>query len=226
MPQKQLLLDFIACKTYHSADFVVCESNQKAYSAISSWPAWPTYGLVIYGESKVGKTHLSHIFMRHAKGMFIQDEHLNDLEHFSRRITKGKAFIVDDAERLVKEHQTELFHFCNIVKERGSYVLFASSKPTSAWDISLKDLSSRLSVFPQIKIESAEDDLLEAILVKKLSEMQIEIDPAVKRYILTHSERSPADLLSFIEHINRMAWHRQKKVTIPLVKDVLLMLER
>lgn len=226
MANRQLPLDFNVVKTYFSKDFVVSQSNKEAYDTVMNWPKWPVHGLILYGDDKVGKTHLSHIFRHRAKAVFLQEENLQNLDQFSRFIYKGSAFILDDAPRFIDQYQTQLFHFCNILKEKEGYALWTANSPSRRWGIQLRDLSSRLSVFPAIKIFQPEDALLEAILVKKTSELQIDIDQAVFSFILTHTERSAAFLISFLERINRVSLVQKRKVTIPLVKEVMRLHEK
>lgn len=221
MSHNQLPLSFGMRQNYFSEDFVRSPNNEKALDAVMSWPHWPSYGLSIYGDEKVGKTHLSYIFLRHSKGLFVTMENIRDVIGFEKFIYPDKAYILDNAEDMASCCPKELFHFCNIIKERNAYLLILSNKPPVNWGIKLKDLESRLSVFPSIKVNQPDDDLFEALLVKKVSEMQIDLDPAVGQYILNHSERSAGFLVELLEKINHASFVQQRKITIPLVKSVL-----
>jgi chromosomal replication initiation ATPase DnaA len=221
MGHRQIPLTFAAYKTYNTKDFVVSSSNQEAYAYVKNWPQWTAKGLVVYGDSKVGKTHLSHVFRRISHAVFVQEENLEHLDQFSRFMHSGNAYIIDNVHTLLDTYQTELFHFCNLLKEYDAYSLWIGETHSSRWPIQLKDLSSRLSQFPQIGIQQPEDSLLEALLVKKISEMQVQVDDNVCQYILTHTERSAAYLISFLERINRIAFIQQRKITIPLVKEAM-----
>ena len=114
-----------------------------------------------------------------------------------------------------------IFHLCNLLKERRSTILITAEESPSLWGLKLPDLESRLSSFPAIRVEAPDDDLLAAILVKKVSEMQIELDEAVKQYILTHTERSAFSLIQLLERLDEASLIQQRKITIPLVKMVM-----
>lgn len=221
MPHRQMSLAFASMKTYNSKDFVVGSSNQEAYAYVRSWPNWLAKGLIIYGDAKVGKTHLAHVFRRSSHAVFLQEENLEQLDQFSRFMHRNSVYIIDDVHNLLARYETQLFHFCNLLKEYDSYSLWIGEMHSARWEIELKDLSSRLSQFPQIAITQPEDALLEALMIKKLSEMQVQVDEAVQRYILTHTQRSAAYLIRFLERINRISFIQQRKITIPLVKDVM-----
>ena len=159
MVHRQLPLDFNVVQTYLAEDFVVSGSNKMAYDTLLNWPDWHTNGLLIYGDKKVGKTHLAYIFRYHAKAVFIDQENLQDLNHFSRFIQKGTAFIIDNAHTWVPRYQTQLFHLCNMVKEKGAFLLWTATCPVQAWDLQLKDRFMRVllrvvySVFGSVKID-------------------------------------------------------------------------
>ncbi len=226
MAPRQLPLDFNAVQTYFVEDFVVSESNKIAHDTILNWPNWPSNGFLVYGDKKVGKTHLAHIFRHRAKAVFVDQENLQQLDQFSRFIQKDSAFIIDDAHTFVPRYQTQLFHLCNMIKEKEGYVLWTADRPAQAWDVQLKDLTSRLLAFPAVRIPQPEDALLEALLVKKMSELQIETNQSVSSFILTHTERSAEFLITFLEKLNRLSLSEKRKVTIPFIKEVMQLHEK
>lgn len=221
VPHRQMSLAFASIKTYNSKDFVVGNSNREAYAYVQKWPNWIAKGLVVYGDAKVGKTHLAHVFRRVSHAVFLQEENLEHLDQFSRFMHSNSVYIIDNVHKLLEMYETQLFHFCNLLKEHDAYSLWIGEMHSSRWEIQLKDLSSRLSQFPQIAITQPEDALLEALMIKKISEMQVQVEETVQRYILTHTERSAAYLIRFLERINRISFTQQRKITIPLVKRVM-----
>lgn len=221
MQNSQLPLNFIVRQDYRSEDFLQSKSNEMAFRALESWPNWTTYGLILCGENKVGKTHLAHIFCRKAKGLFLQKENLKNLDQFERFIQRGKPYILDEPGLLKEGDEQNLFHLCNLIKERGAFLLIIAEKSPSYWDVHLKDLESRLSVFPTIQIQKPEEELLEAILVKKVSELQIDLDASVSHYILTHTERSAGFLVTLLDKLNNESLIHQRKITVPFVKKFL-----
>jgi DnaA regulatory inactivator Hda len=217
----QLPLRFAVEQNYFPDDFLKSESNALALAAIEAWPNWPSYGLVIFGAAKVGKTHLAHIFEYKSKAVFLMKEKLESLEQFDPLIREGAAYILEDVCPWLQTYEHSLFHLCNLIKERGASLLITAELSPSLWQVSLADLKSRLSLFPAVRVDQPDDELLEAILIKKVSEMQIDLDLAVRRYILTHTERSASFLVEFLERLDARSLAFQRKITIPLVREVL-----
>ncbi|OFW69067.1 MAG: hypothetical protein A2977_02755 [Alphaproteobacteria bacterium RIFCSPLOWO2_01_FULL_45_8] len=216
----QLPLRFDVKQNYFPEDFLKSESNALALSALEAWPHWLVYGLLIFGAHKVGKTHLAHVFQSTSRALFLHPKDLKSLDDFDPLILPGRAYIVDDASSPDISEQS-LFHLCNLIKERKGTLLLTAEQPPALWPLQLADLRSRLALFPALRIERPDDDLLEAILVKKISEMQIDLDPAVRKYILRHIERSSGFLVRFLEELDTQSLRAQRAITIPFVKRVL-----
>lgn len=217
----QLPFPFEVQSTYLEEDFLKSNTNALAYDAIQSWPNWTSYGLILFGPSKTGKTHLAHIFQKKSKGLFLEKESLKDLDRFESSIVAGKGYILEDIDSWAQSCESSLFHLCNLIKERHAFLLLTAETSPPLWKVQLPDLRSRLSLFPAFRLNPADEELLEAILIKKTSEMQIELDASVRRYILTHLERSADSLIKFLEEVNQVSFTLQRKITIPLVKEVI-----
>jgi chromosomal replication initiation ATPase DnaA len=217
----QLPFHFEVTPTYLEEDFLKSSTNALAYEAIQAWPNWTSYGSVLFGPPKTGKTHLAHIFQKKSKGLFLEKDNLKDLDAFEPSILSGKGYILENVDSWAASFEPSLFHLCNLVKERKAFLLLTAETPPPLWKIQLADLHSRLSLFPAFRLSSAEEELLEAILIKKTSEMQVDLDAAVQRYILTHLDRSADSLIKLLEEVNHASLRLQRKITIPLVKEVL-----
>lgn len=217
----QLPLRFEIHQNYGEEDFLKSKCNALALAAVASWPKWPSYGMAIFGSPKVGKTHLAHIFQKKSQGIFLQKETLKSFDQFEKLISFGKGYILEDVYPWAQTQPHSLFHLCNLIKERHSTLLLTAEQSPAVWEIPLADLKSRISFFPAIRVDQPDDDLLEAILVKKISERQIELDPSVQRYILTHIERSASFLIEFLERLDAHSYVSQRKITIPLVRELL-----
>ena len=220
MNSTQLPLRFAVEPNYFPEDFIRSDSNSVALAGVESWPEWSTYGLSICGAPKVGKTHLAHFFQAHAHALFLKKENLKQLDQFEALIRPGKAYIVDDVYPWAQKNESVLFHLLNLIKERQATLLLVAEQTPALWELQLPDLKSRLAQFPALRMERPDDDLLEAILVKKISEMQVDLAPIVRRYILTHIERSASYLLRFLEEVNRVSLVQKRAITVPLVRQV------
>lgn len=216
----QLPLGFAVETSYFPEDFLQSESNAVAVGGVASWPRWPSYGLIVCGAPKVGKTHLAHLFHHQAQALFLKKEDLSQLDQFEAFIRPGKAYIVDDIYPWAQKNESAVFHLLNLIKERQASILLIAEQTPALWELQLPDLKSRLAQLTSLRIERPDDELLEAILVKKISEMQVEMAPIVRRYILTHIERSASFLVRFLEEVNRASLVQKRAITVPLVRQV------
>ncbi len=214
----QLLFGFPIISSYGVQDFLVDSSNEAAHKILSSEELRPPHGLVIWGKPRVGKTHLSHVFQRTAKAIFLTEDDLMQIRKGQDITVPHKTFIVDSLEDVVPSYQNELFHLYNVLREKGGFLLITSQKSPGEWEIPLKDLESRLKTFLAIEVQTPSDSLLEAILTKKCTDLQIAAEPKVISYILTHGERSPDALQKLLEDLDYFAFSQGQKITIPLIK--------
>jgi chromosomal replication initiation ATPase DnaA len=215
---KQLILSFAASDSYGAEDFLVDASNEKAYRMIFSQDQWGSHGLVLWGGSKVGKTHLAHLFQKKTGAVFLTEDHLERLEKGEDCTETDQVFILDSLEAVLPLYEKALFHLSNLLKEKEGSFLVLSQKCPGDWEIDLKDLESRLKAFLAIQIQNPSDQLLAAILMKKGGDLQIVLDPKVINYVLTHRERSPKSLQKFLEDLNQFSLIQGQKITVPLVK--------
>jgi hypothetical protein len=215
---QQLVLGFLATNSYRAEDFLVDLSNEKAYQMVLSQDRWGSHGLVLWGDAKVGKTHLAHLFQKKTGAVFLTEDHLEKLEKGEDCTENFQVFILDSLEIVLPSYEKALFHLSNLLKEKGGSFLILSQRPPGEWKISLKDLESRLKAFLAIHVQNPSDSLLEAILMKKSGDLQIILDPKVIAYLLTHGERAPGALQKFLEELNEFSLSQRQKITIPLVK--------
>lgn len=216
---QQLVLGFSAKDSYREEDFLVDSSNEKAYRMIASVEQWGSYGLVLWGGPKVGKTHLAHLFQKKTGAIFLTQEHLEKLERGEDCTEDSQIFILDSLEEVLPLYEKALFHLCNLLKEKGGQLLILSQSSPGEWKISLKDLESRLKACLALHIQNPSEGLLEAILLKKSGDLQISLDQKVIHYLLTHGDRSPGALQKSLEDLNQFALAQGQKITIPLVRS-------
>lgn len=197
-------------------NFMVLPSNHAAFSAVQSFPNFSGDVLVIYGESGIGKTHLLSLYHQKTGADLLSAE----TGQVSLELTTEKHAICDDLDKLDNAEQEKLFHLFNHIKSFGGSLLVASSKPVAKLDI-LPDLKSRLLTAPQMEIEKPTDAHLEVLLVKMASDRQMFLEPKVLQFILKNSDRSVHILQGVLSALDKLSLEQKRKITIPLVKEVL-----
>ena len=89
------------------------------------------------------------------------------------------------------------------------------------WNISLKDLSSRLSLVPVINIKNYDNDLLKKITKKIMNDWGISIPDNVIDYIINTSERDIEHISRLLYRLDAIALQQQKSISISFVKKYL-----
>ena len=211
---QQLFLQFPKKEDFSSEDFFISESNEKAFSYITQHSKYnngiyPTI-LLLYGDSGSGKTHLAHIWQKSTGSKFIELQ--ND------EINANGSLIVENIE---DKDQKLLLHLINLMNENKQYLLLTSRLSPSRLNFSLPDLNSRLLSIPSISIETPDQELLKAVLLKNLVDRQLKIHPATIDYVLTRIERSFNKLFEFINELEHISKTEKRAITIPMVKKII-----
>lgn len=218
---QQSAFDFPLSNDYAVDDFAVSPANQLAYSWVTAWPAWESYGLVVYGGPDCGKTHLAHIWKERSQARLIHASSLQDTllpELFS----SPPCFIIEDIERIAEE--TALFHLLNHVKAQQGSVLLTALAPPNQLHFSLADMRSRVNALPAARISPPDDALLKAVLCKQFADHQLRVPEEVVDFLLARMERSFAMAKCFVNQLDMQAMKEQCSITIPFIRRVLFSL--
>ena len=215
---QQVSFQFGFKSSYSLQDFIVSSSNRDAFNYIMSWPNWGEYRfskmLYIYGPEGCGKTHLANIWKARSGAEFTN---LNDIKDL---YTKGNALILDNIEDYLG-NMDDLFHFINIALDRGFFLLITSRYSPSNLDIGLPDLYSRVNAISSVAITNPDYELLNILLIKHFSDRQLKVNQEVVNFIIARIERSFEVALDLVKKVDELALTQRRKITIPLIKDVL-----
>ena len=96
-----------------------------------------------------------------------------------------------------------------------------SRKPISEIDLNLEDLKSRLNSILEAKIKEPDDQLMKLLLIKIFNDKQLKINPNIIDFLVSRLERSYESINLFIEKIDKFSLEKGKKITIPLINDLL-----
>lgn len=215
MESNQYILDFPVLQSHSMEDFVIGGCNREAADYVQAWPDWPSHALVLVGPAACGKTHLANVWQGRAGAVQIE---AGDL---TREMVPqlGRAVIVENAER-TSDWQA-LLHLYNWVGANQGYLLMTASINPAKWDLSLKDLASRLKSTPSVQLTDPDQDILGAAMMKQFSDRQIMVDEAVVSFLLKRMERSFRSVQVIVSRIDRMALEKKTRITIPLAKKVI-----
>ena len=202
----QLLFKFNYKQNFNYNDFFVSKSNFYAFKLIEKWPHWEKNILNIHGEKFSGKTHLTNIFLKKNKGKKIKTDQLN--EQYLKEFKLYENIILDDFYNVPEERL--LYSLFNLVDSDNKYLIINSILPINEIHFQLKDLTSRAKNCLSAKIESPDDELMFAIILKNFSDRQIEIDKKLIDFIIKRIDRSYGKIYDFIYKIDELSLKKKK----------------
>lgn len=213
----QIPFDMPHREAFEAEDYLVTASNQAAVDRIDRWPDWTgSHCTIFYGAAGCGKTHLSHVWQHKSAARRIGTAQIN-FQDISGNL------IIEDIDPISEnpEAQETLFHLYNRQKEKGGFLMLTARRHPKYWQLGLPDLASRMLAAMAIEIGPPDDDLLAAVIIKQFMDRQITVPGEVVGYLLPRIERSFEGVRNIVADIDTLALTRKRKITIPLVRDLL-----
>ena len=213
----QLLLDFDYEQNFKDDDFYVGKSNFYPFQLINNWPKWEKNFLNISGEKFSGKTHLTNIFLKKFDGIKIESGSLND-ENL-RAIKPYQNVILENLNLDVNEKL--IYTLFNIIDQDNKFLVITSLLPITEINFKLQDLKSRTKNCLLAKIESPDDELMFALILKNLSDRQITLDKKLIDFIIKRVERSYGKIFEFIYKIDKISLKKKKSIDFKIINEAL-----
>ena len=211
--ERQIPLPLSYRTAFDREDFWVAPCNQAVLTWLDAYPNWPHHMLLLLGPASSGKTHLASVFTKHiyrAKDLGVEDV-----------LFLPDACAVEDIDE-VGVDETTLFHLYNYTAEKNRKVLL-TARSMPFWK--LTDLKTRMSTIPPVKIGLPDDVLIMSIILKGLSERQLDIESDVIDYVLKHIERSFSAIGQFVQTAQMLSLAQKRRITIPLAKEALSLMQ-
>lgn len=199
-------------------DFLVGSSNEAAFAVIDVWPDWPEKVQVLIGPPGTGKSHLAAIWAERAGATRVTAALLHEKD--PETLAGLPALLIEDADRAGLA-EAALFHLLNAVRRTGTPVLLTARAAPGLWGLKTADLLSRLRLAPLVTLESPDDALLGAILVKFFLERQIVVDTALVEFLRARVERSVPAMRALVERLDNEALARGRRVNRALAAEIL-----
>ena len=213
----QLLLNFNYKQNFNYDDFYVSKSNFYAFEILEKWPKWEKNILNIYGEKFCGKSHLANIFCKKNNSKKIEEKQLND--DILKELKLFEIIVLDNFKNITEERI--LYALFNLIDNDNKYLLINSLTPINEIEFKLNDLKSRSKNCLFAKIDSPDDDLMFAIILKNLSDRQITIDKKLIDFIIKRIDRSYGKIAEFIYKIDELSLKKKKPIDFKIIKEIL-----
>ena len=129
-------------------------------------------------------------------------------------------WLLDDVEAIAGDAvaEAELMQLWN---ETAGSIVFASRLHPGGCAWQLPDLRSRLLASEVFRLEPPDDDDLRALLLARAAVVGLALDDDVVPYLLRRLPRDPHSLSRAIEQLDLASWRQRRRVTLPLVREVL-----
>jgi len=199
-------------------DFLLGSSNEAAFAMVEAWPDWLDPVQVLTGPAGTGKSHLAAIWAARAKATRITPALLH--EHDPDRLAALPALLIEDADRAGLT-ESGLFHLLNAARRGSTSVLLTGRTAPDLWGLKTPDLVSRLRLAPHTSLETPDDALLGAILVKFFLERQIVVDTSLVEFLRARVERSVPAMRALVERLDHEALARGRRVNRALAAELL-----
>ncbi|HEY8163524.1 MAG: hypothetical protein ACR650_13485 [Methylocystis sp.] len=213
----QLPLELPLEPRFGREDFLAASSNEAALAMVERWPDWPDRILTLIGPPGSGKSHLLAIFAERSRALRAKSGTVPALETLVA--AAPEAVTVDDIDRV--EDETALFHLLNFAIEHRIYVLMSAQRQSTAAEVRLPDLLSRLRRAPMVEIGVPDDDLMRAVLEKLFRDRQLIVEPPALAYVALRLERSLDSARAFVAALDREALAQRRPVTRALAAQVM-----
>lgn len=218
MQATQIPMNFAFRKVTDRDDFLVTQANEDAVAWIDKWPDWPTRVLLLVGPQGCGKTHLADVWQTQSGAKVLTADGLAKLDIEEISAAAAHPVVIENVGPGLKEDA--LLHLYNLVQESRGSLLLTSLTPPGGWNLSLRDLASRLGTIPVARIAEPDDALFAALVIKLFSDRQLAVTPEVIHYIVQRLERSFAEARRFVTRLDNSALARKRKITISLLREV------
>lgn len=225
--------------------FVIGNSNRFAHAAslaVSEAPARAYNPLFIYGGVGLGKTHLMHAIGHHVlanipttyRVLYISSEKFtnefinsirdNKTVEFRNKYRNIDVLLIDDIQFLAGKEQTqeEFFHTFNALHENNKQIIISSDRPPKEIPTLEDRLRSRFEWGLITDINSPDLETRIAILRKKASSENIEINNDVMLYIANNIQTNIRELEGAFIRVIAYSSLTNRKIDLSLAEEALL----
>lgn len=209
------------------------ENNQQVLAALKNFAAGQNEkNIVVWGAPGSGLTHLLQAVCHQvwARKRSVQYLPLREMIGFSAEdicegLEEAEFVCLDGVDQIcgVREWEKALFHLYNNIRDAGHNLLISSHTSPPSLPIVLADLRSRVLGCVRYHVESLSDSGKQTALIKRAAARGLELPEDVARYILTRASRDTNDLFDLLNTLDEASLQHQRKLTIPFVKEVLLL---
>lgn len=187
-------------------------------------------GLIgLWGGSDSGKTHLLNACALYARNagiayhLFEASQLLEASAAGFSEFPEGSVLAVDNIDLLAghRDWEAEFYQLINRVKQGELRFLFSLSRRPRDTGFRLPDLKSRLNWGLMIALPSPDDAAVENILRQRAHLLGLELGDEALHFLLSRYSRRLKDQMEALQKLDAAALTLQRRITIPLIREVL-----
>jgi len=185
--------------------------------------------LFIYGTKESGKTFLLQALCNSYSSMSKSSLYipLNKVMNYGVEIFESlenmNLICVDGIEEVISKIEWEkaIFNLINKALISKSRLILSSSQDLKSLNFSLPDLESRIRKIQSFELYPINDkDIFDALkYISKLT--SINLGDKEAKYLVTYSQRNISNLVQILESLDQLSMEMKRKITIPLIKEVI-----
>jgi DnaA-homolog protein len=184
----------------------------------------------LWGNTGVGRSHLLQASCQLAteKGLAVGYIPLQHWRSLSSDMLEGleslNLICIDDIDAVATQPAWEeaLFHLYNRCLTTGAILIVAANCPPAQLLIQLSDLTSRLAASVIFHMQALRDEEKLFALQLHANTRGLELSSEIGEYLLRHCSRDMKNLCQVLDRLDLASLAAQRKLTIPFVKEVLM----
>ena len=185
--------------------------------------------LLIFGTKDSGKTYLlqalcNHFINQGKSSFYLPMKQAKELSvDILESLESMELVCIDGIESIVgnKVWEIGLFNLINRSLNSENRLIFTSSKNIDVMNFELTDLDSRLRKIQSHELYALADDEILSALKHIANLRSIELGSKEAQYLLTYANRNISDLVQILESLDQLSMEMKRKITIPLIKEVI-----
>jgi len=210
-------------------DNFVAGPNLALVEALKNIPDESSANVFLSGAEGSGKTHLLNALCvetreRGGRAFYLALKRLpKDAIASLQGLEQLDLVCVDDLHAVAGDGDWEeaLFHCFNRIREANGRLLVTSRERLSALRLVLPDLASRLAWGLRLQLQPLEDGDKMTVIKLHSDALGLSLPAEVQAYLLKHHDRSMAALIQTVERLHEVALTVKRRITVPLVREVL-----
>ncbi len=131
--------------------------------------------------------------------------------------------VIDDIDQVagMLDWEEALFHAYHRLQQAGKKMIVGAHHSAKSLPFKLADWQSRLVGSTSIELNPLSDDEKRQALQLRAKQRGFELPEEVLDFLMRRTERSLSTLLNLLNQLDTMSLVKQRKITIPFVKEVL-----